>query len=84
MNNKSTIRAWKDAEYRDSLSAAERNELMENPAGLVELGDSELEMVAGNAAATRPVLSFGCCDATLTVGSCRVLTLGCCPEKVEE
>jgi mersacidin/lichenicidin family type 2 lantibiotic len=41
------IRAWKDEEYRLSLSDAERAQLPENPAGLIELADAELDPVAG-------------------------------------
>ncbi len=47
MNNINIIRAWKDAEYRNSLSAAELAALPENPAGLVELPDEEMAAVAG-------------------------------------
>jgi mersacidin/lichenicidin family type 2 lantibiotic len=41
------IRAWKDEEYRNSLSEAERAALPENPAGLITLTDEELGAVAG-------------------------------------
>jgi mersacidin/lichenicidin family type 2 lantibiotic len=41
------VKAWKDEEYRLSLSEAERALLPENPAGSLELTDAELEMVAG-------------------------------------
>jgi len=41
------IRAWKDEEYRASLSEGERAKLPEHPAGLIELTDVELAMVAG-------------------------------------
>ena len=33
------IRAWKDEEYRQSLSTEELKQLPENPAGLIELSD---------------------------------------------
>src|SRR4051812_40434635 len=36
------IRAWKDAEYRESLSEADRAALPENPAGMTEVSDAEL------------------------------------------
>ncbi|HLT34741.1 MAG TPA: mersacidin/lichenicidin family type 2 lantibiotic [Enhygromyxa sp.] len=36
------IRAWKDPSYRQSLSAAERALVPENPAGPVELYDADL------------------------------------------
>jgi mersacidin/lichenicidin family type 2 lantibiotic len=47
MSNSKTIRAWKDPEYRASLSAEELALLPENPAGLIELTDAALGEVAG-------------------------------------
>lgn len=47
MSSEQIIRAWKDAEYRESLSDTERAALPANPAGAVELTDGELEGVAG-------------------------------------
>jgi mersacidin/lichenicidin family type 2 lantibiotic len=47
ISGKDVIRAWKDAEYRESLSAEERAALPNHPAGLVDLSDAELEMVRG-------------------------------------
>jgi len=47
MNTIDLIRAWKDAEYRNSLSAAELAILPANPAGLVELPEEEMAVVAG-------------------------------------
>jgi mersacidin/lichenicidin family type 2 lantibiotic len=41
------VRAWKDEEYRLSLSEAERALLPENPAGSLELSDAEMDLVAG-------------------------------------
>jgi mersacidin/lichenicidin family type 2 lantibiotic len=41
------VRAWKDAEYRRSLSQAERALLPDHPAGAVELTDAELAAIAG-------------------------------------
>lgn len=41
------IRAWKDEDYRMSLSEAERRMLPTNPAGLIEISDSQLGAVAG-------------------------------------
>jgi mersacidin/lichenicidin family type 2 lantibiotic len=40
-------RAWKDEEYRLSLSEEERALLLGNPAGLLELSDAELESIMG-------------------------------------
>ena len=47
MSHRMTIRAWKDEEYRLSLSEAERSQLPENPAGAVELTDSDLGAAVG-------------------------------------
>jgi mersacidin/lichenicidin family type 2 lantibiotic len=45
MNN--IVRAWKDAAYRQSLSAEEQAMLPANPAGEIELTDAELETLFG-------------------------------------
>jgi mersacidin/lichenicidin family type 2 lantibiotic len=47
MSQVNVIRAWKDEEYRSSLSAAERAALPENPAGLLEATEAELDRAAG-------------------------------------
>ena len=47
MTHLDIIRAWKDPEYRLSLSEAERAQLPAYPAGLIELTDAELGTVAG-------------------------------------
>lgn len=41
------VRAWKDAEYRKSLSAAELALLPENPVGAVELSEEETDEIMG-------------------------------------
>jgi mersacidin/lichenicidin family type 2 lantibiotic len=41
------IRAWKDADYRASLSDADLAALPAHPAGLVELPDEAMAQVAG-------------------------------------
>lgn len=47
MSNRKTIQAWKDPAYRNNLSEAERAALPEHPAGLIELSDADLGVVAG-------------------------------------
>jgi mersacidin/lichenicidin family type 2 lantibiotic len=47
MTHLDIIRAWKDEEYRLSLSAAERAQLPAHPAGLIALTDAELAQVGG-------------------------------------
>ena len=41
------IRAWKDEEYRNSLSEGQRSQLPENPAGMIELSDEDMGSVVG-------------------------------------
>jgi mersacidin/lichenicidin family type 2 lantibiotic len=47
MKAKDVIRAWKDEDYRLSLSEVDRAALPANPAGLVELTDADLGVAAG-------------------------------------
>jgi mersacidin/lichenicidin family type 2 lantibiotic len=47
MSQENIIRAWKDAEFRDRLSEVEKGLLPEHPAGLVQLDDEQLGIVAG-------------------------------------
>jgi mersacidin/lichenicidin family type 2 lantibiotic len=47
MSNNDIIRAWKDAEYRNSLSEEQRSQLPENPAGIIELADEESDALSG-------------------------------------
>jgi mersacidin/lichenicidin family type 2 lantibiotic len=62
------IRAWKDVDYRLSLSEAERARLPEHPAGLVEMTEKELSPVgAGN------LFTSGCPVQSVVV----ICTLGC-------
>jgi mersacidin/lichenicidin family type 2 lantibiotic len=49
MSNQDIIRAWKDEDYRLSLSEAERALLPEHPAGLIELAGAEMDGVEGGA-----------------------------------
>ena len=65
MSNGDIVRAWKDAEYRQSLSAAEQALLPEHPAGAIELTEEELDQIAG--AKTELVLTAGCCPETINL-----------------
>ena len=47
MTHETIIKAWKDPEYRSSLTAEERAVLPANPAGLLELDDADLAQVTG-------------------------------------
>ena len=64
------VRAWKDPEYREGLSEAEREALPANPAGLVELADAELAGAAGGAALAAGILNtFLCITTRLSLGT---------------
>jgi len=61
------VRAWKDEDYRSSLSQSERSLMPGNPVGQVELSESDLHHVTGGFfVATRPVVLCG----TSVVDSC--------------
>ena len=47
MTTKNIIRAWKDEEYRNSLTDSERASLPAHPAGSIELTDVDLDGVTG-------------------------------------
>jgi mersacidin/lichenicidin family type 2 lantibiotic len=47
MSLKNVIRAWKDEEFRRSLSEAERAALPEHPAGTTDLSDAETANASG-------------------------------------
>src|SRR5919199_996646 len=51
MSHIDIIRAWKDEEYRASLSEAELAQLPENPAGLIEIADIDHMELADTAMA---------------------------------
>lgn len=62
MSNENIIRAWKDADFRNSLSEKERSLLPENPAGLIELTDADLNGAVGGRPWTKPPV----CDPPYT------------------
>ncbi len=68
------VRAWKDPEYREGLSEAERAALPANPAGLMDLADAELAGAAGGA-----VLAGGAGGLLQIAQHSFVDTKCCCP-----
>jgi mersacidin/lichenicidin family type 2 lantibiotic len=52
MKKETMIRAWRDEEFRASLSAAELAELPEHPAGLLDVDDDMLRSVSGGGRST--------------------------------
>lgn len=81
MSHLDVIRAWKDEEYRLSLSEAEQALLPENPAGLIELADADLVDVSaavGGAGGAGGAGGPGCflsicqhtiCSVTIVIGN---------------
>ena len=47
MSNFDIIRAWKDEDYRNSLTEEQKNQLPENPAGVIDMSDKEMEYLNG-------------------------------------
>jgi mersacidin/lichenicidin family type 2 lantibiotic len=58
------VRAWKDEEYRMSLSEAEQSQIPPCPAGIIDLSDADLDDIAG--ARTEHFLTIGCCQGLTT------------------
>jgi mersacidin/lichenicidin family type 2 lantibiotic len=79
MLTENVIRAWKDKEFRNSLSEAEQAALPAHPSGITELDMPALDNVAA-AYAPGPTacvctsgaecFSLSACDLTLSVGDC--------------
>ena len=66
MSRLDVIRAWKDAAYRNSLSAAEKAMLPANPAGAVELTDAEAATVDGKLSVAICSTCHGCTKVGLS------------------
>lgn len=52
MKKVNVVRAWRDREYRESLSSEARAALPENPAGIVSVDDDALRSIAGGCGGT--------------------------------
>jgi mersacidin/lichenicidin family type 2 lantibiotic len=63
------VRAWKDARYRQSLTSEQQAKLPENPAGLYELTDADLETVQGSLSEGTGSMSIGSCVVSLSPDS---------------
>jgi mersacidin/lichenicidin family type 2 lantibiotic len=68
-------RAWKDPEYRRSLTAEELASLPPPPAGSAELTVEELRVIAGGTVYATP-------DCSTTCGCWPVSTKDNCPKRV--
>ena len=59
MSNIDIIRAWKDEDYRNSLSEEQRSQLPENPAGMMEMPDEVTQTLAGGGTITKGFVCQG-------------------------
>ena len=79
MKNENIIRAWKDEEYRSTLTDEELATIPINPAGLIELQSGILREISGGGDvepdATATILTMGCCSG-LTTNTC-ICTVEC-------
>lgn len=72
MSNMEVARAWRNPEYRASLSAAQLSVLPASPAGPLELNDGDLDVVAGGATLTPRCSScLNCTDTSSWAFSCQ-------------
>ncbi|MCP6757220.1 MAG: mersacidin/lichenicidin family type 2 lantibiotic [Fischerella sp. CENA71] len=55
MSQKDIIRAWKDEDFRNSLTEEQLSQLPENPAGILELEDEEMKNISGGAVSTSDI-----------------------------
>lgn len=76
MNHIDIARAWKDEAYRDSLTEAQRAELPENPAGLVEISDADLREVNGGSFLCSAINCSWACSVFCT-GGCTTIPFVC-------
>ena len=77
MSKIDVVRAWKDENYRANLSDFERSQLPDNPAGLIELSETDLHKVAGGVLDTIITWSWlGCWTITVCP------TFDYCPSQV--
>ena len=77
MSQLDIVRAWKDDEYCQSLSDTQRASLPQNPAGVIELADTDLSL-AGGGQDFQPFITLPICPTymcSLTV---------CIPEGYEQ
>jgi mersacidin/lichenicidin family type 2 lantibiotic len=75
MSTIDVIRAWKDEEYRNSLTPDQQAALPDNPAGMVELDDEALDF---SGAKTEHMKTNGCCGGYTNEKTCFSLTCGTC------
>jgi type 2 lantibiotic, mersacidin/lichenicidin family len=56
-----SVLAWKDRDYRDTLAGRSLSALPAHPAGDIDAGNEQLDLVVGGAS-TEYLLTLGCCQ----------------------
>ena len=80
MNKKiDVVRAWRDEEYRNSLTEEQRAGLPENPAGLSDVSDAVLRSVAGGCGSKFTLSCWSYCDCSSTPADSCVQPGELCP-----
>ena len=80
------VRAWRDPEYRASMSEAERSLVPDHPAGAIELSDADLTNSAGGTdtcwmcwvTLSIAFSAWSECKDSLLHGTCSGWSIGCC------
>lgn len=84
MTGEKIIRAWKDEDFRNTLTESERAALPGHPAGIIDLSlsDADIARVSGAEEVTFLIfcasVDIDCDSTTLKDGSCKMWTYGCC------
>lgn len=79
MSNIDVVRAWKDKDYRSSLSPEELAALPPNPAGPIEISDEDLGNVAGGTVYPCPTMTCTAGSICISYFASCVWTCGCTP-----
>lgn len=79
MHDNATIRAWKDAAYRQMLSADDAVSA-QSPAGTIELDDGDLGEVAGGTVITQTTVcgTSLACVTVITIAVSKNVSCGAC------
>ncbi len=60
LDKKTIVRAWKDKDFRNTLSAEQLKALPVNPSGLIEITDEDLGLAIGGHPTCNVACSVGC------------------------
>lgn len=74
------IHAWKNPQYRATLTSAELASYPEHPASYVELPDEMADDASGGTVTIvgDAMSVWPSCESTMWDGTCNVATVGCC------